>query len=139
MLQGSELFSTLPRPLRGILCIIYIHDFLPRNVTGANSLPSSQRPYDVSRGQNRYVTLPLGEMTMACVPKAESGTNWPKMTTLQYRCFCTSLTPQSTTLLNFFKRPECSKDLHTFQKECDAISTPFSRRLRSRVVFSKSI
>ena len=80
--------------------------------------PTSQRPYDVSRGQNRYVTLPLGEMTMACVPKAESVTNCPKMTTPQYRCFYTSLTPQSTTLLNFLKRSGCSKDPHTFQKEC---------------------
>ena len=34
-----------------------LHDFSPRNVTGANS-PTLQRPYDVSRGQNRYVTLP---------------------------------------------------------------------------------
>ena len=29
-----------------------------RNVTGANPPPTPQRPYDVSRGQNRYVTLP---------------------------------------------------------------------------------
>ena len=35
------------------------HDFSPRNVTGANPPPPPpQRPYDVSRGQNRYVTLP---------------------------------------------------------------------------------
>ena len=33
------------------------HDFSPRNVTGATS-PPPQRPYDVSGGQNRYVTLP---------------------------------------------------------------------------------
>ena len=32
---------------------------------------------------------------MACVPKAESGTKCPKMTTPQYRCFRTSLTPPS--------------------------------------------
>ena len=32
--------------------------FSPRNVTGAKPLPPLQRPYDVSRGQNWYVTLP---------------------------------------------------------------------------------
>ena len=31
--------------------------FSPRNVTGANPA-TPQRPYDVSRGQNRYVTPP---------------------------------------------------------------------------------
>ena len=37
------------------------HNFSPRNVTGANppTPPPRQRPYDVSHGQNRYVTLPL--------------------------------------------------------------------------------
>ena len=34
------------------------HNFLPRIVTGANLPPPPQRPYDISRGQNRYVTLP---------------------------------------------------------------------------------
>ena len=37
---------------------------------------------------------------MACVPKAGSGTKCPKMTTPQYRCFRTSLTPQSNALWN---------------------------------------
>ena len=40
--------------------------FPPRNVTGANTL-APQRPYDVSRGQNRYVTLPLED---PCLGKA---------------------------------------------------------------------
>ena len=37
------------------------HDFSPSNVTGANPPPppTPYRPYDVSRGQNRYVTLLL--------------------------------------------------------------------------------
>ena len=38
---------------------------------------------------------------IACVPKAESGTKCPKMTTLQYRCFRTSLTPQSNAKRTF--------------------------------------
>ena len=38
--------------------------FSPRNVTGANPPPPApQCPYDVSRGQNRYVTLPLRNRT----------------------------------------------------------------------------
>ena len=51
-------------------CILGLDDFkilkilnklsTPRKVTGANPPPPTlQRPYDVSRGQNRYVTLPF--------------------------------------------------------------------------------
>ena len=47
----------------------------------------------------QVISTVLGKMTMtnnmACVPKAESGTKCPKMTTPQYRYFRTSLTPQS--------------------------------------------
>ena len=42
-----------------------LHDFSPRNVTDANRpFPHPKRPYDVSCGQNRYVTLPFFGITM---------------------------------------------------------------------------
>ncbi len=39
--------------------IDYFHDVLQRNVTAANPPSPPERTYDVSRGQNRYVRLPL--------------------------------------------------------------------------------
>ena len=48
---------------------------------------------------------------MACVRKAESGMKCPKMTTPQYRCFRTSLTPQSHAKRTFGKDQDaCNGD-----------------------------